>query len=92
MSGTVKITQPNEMKDITVSDIAPGKTKTVEYNIPVEYCSGYHMYGGTFTTQDGEELDFVLGDWPESYGFSNPGACAFGVVKRQRTKLRLSTE
>lgn len=86
MSGTVKITQPNEMKDITVSDIAPGKTKMVEYNIPAEYCSGYHMYGGTFTTQDGEELEFVLGDWPESFHFSNPYACAFGVVEKTKNQ------
>lgn len=86
MSGTVKITQPNEMDEITVSDIAPGKTKKVEYNIPSEYCSGFNMYGGTFTTQDGEELEFVLGDWPESFRFANPRACAFGVVEKTKNQ------
>ncbi len=90
ISGTVKITEPAEIADsiseMKVENVEPGKSKEVQFNIPEEYCSGYHKYGGIFTTSDGEEISFLLGDTPESYGYAKAGACAFGVVEKTKDK------
>ncbi len=90
MSGTVKITKPVEIEgqisDIRVTDIEPGASKDVMCNIPPAYSSGYHYYGGVFITDAGEEIPFLLGDVPESYGYKKASAVAIGTIEKTKNK------
>ena len=90
ISGTVKITEPAEIadrfKDMKIENIEPQKAKEVQFNIPYEYCSGAHKYGGIFTTDSGEKISFLLGDTPKSYGYSAAGSCAIGVIEKTKNK------
>lgn len=90
IAGTVRMTSPTEIVEevgtLTVPEIQPGESTVVEFNIPVEYSHGYHYYEGIFTTTEGEEIDFALGDTPRSYGYTSRGTVALGTIEKTKNK------
>lgn len=72
LSGTVKLTKPEgiDVPAQRIENLAYGETKTLTFSVPSELVSGWKLYGGTLTTDDGEEISFVLGTLPRSNNYA----------------------
>ena len=90
ISGSIKMTSPaaitEEVGTLTVPEIGAGESKDIVFNIPFEYSSGYQKYIGVFTTSEGEEIQFALGDHPRSYGYSSLSSTAIGAIEKTKNK------
>ncbi len=90
ISGSIKMTSPaaivDEVGTLAVPEIGVGESRDIAFNIPVEYSSGYQLYSGIFTTADGEEIDFALGDTPRTYGYSGRSSTAIGVIEKTKNQ------
>lgn len=75
ISGTVTFTSPESLKNlapIEIKDLQPGDTKKVVFGMPYEASSGSQKRKGVFTLSDGEQIEFYLGDLPESMHYTSP--------------------
>lgn len=90
ISGTIKMTSPSAITEevgiLEVPKICVGESKDIVFNIPAEYSHGYQKYIGVFTTAEGEEIQFALGDHPRSYGYKAMASTAIGVIEKTKNQ------
>lgn len=75
ISGTVTMTSPecmSEVRPMRVSQLQPGETVVLEFNMPYESMKGTCLRGGEFVIDNGERIEFYLGNKPRSKNFRDP--------------------
>ena len=72
LSGTINLnkTPGMELEPKRVQNIPAGETVNVTFQMPAEFKSGWKIYGGEMTTDEGEVIEFSLGTVPRSKNYS----------------------
>ncbi len=93
LDGKITISEPQLMAEsvspVDVS-VSSGNTEKYYINIPVSLTkSGYKEYKGTLLTISGEEIPFVVGDTPRSYGYRQGSNINIKPLKKAKGETRI---
>lgn len=74
ISGTISIVKPEgiekDTKPVRIERLAPDETREVIVQLPQKYSGGWKIYAGRMVLDDGEEINFSVGDLPRSKHYS----------------------